>query len=266
MFFIASKIVFALVRPLNLLILLLALGVLLGFTRLKHAGRRLVAAVAVLFAVIGFTPAAEVALGVLENRFPPTPEGVTAIDGIIVLGGALDTRAAEARPGAMAMSDAAERMTEVAGLVKRYPDARLIFTGGSGDLMPGALSEAEVARRLFLSFGIDEARMVFESRSRNTWENAVFTREIVMPRPDQRWLVVTSAFHMPRSIGVFRRAGWSGLVAYPTDFRTRGPDVPLRWPVSALTAFDSIDLVAKEAIGLVVYRLTGRSNALFPAP
>ncbi|MEJ1158753.1 YdcF family protein [Prosthecomicrobium sp. N25] len=266
MFFVLSKIGFFLVRPVHLLIALLAVGAVLERTRLAKAGRRMVAASAVLFVVLGFTPLADMGLSVIEDRFPAPGRLDPPPDGIVVLGGALDVRLNAARKGFVALNESAERMTEVAALARLYPEAKIVFTGGSDEIFPGELTEAEAARTLFESFGIPASRIVLEDQSRNTWENGVFTRRIVDPKPGQRWLLVTSAWHMPRSVGIFRKAGWTGIVAYPVDYRTRTTGT-LPWlPNRALDMFLNLELLAKETIGMAVYWMTGRSDALFPAP
>lgn len=266
MFFVLSKLVFAVIRPLTFLLLLLLAG--LGLTRTRWAafGRRVVVASAAAMAVIAFTPLAPALLSVLEDRFPRPGVVEPAPDGILILGGTLDIKVETARPGVTAFNDSAERMTEVARLARTYPTARIVFTGGTGELFPGGLTEAESARRLFTDFGIPVERLTFEDQSRTTWENAILTRDIVKPAPGSRWLLVTSAYHMPRSVGVFRQAGWPGIVAYPVDYRTRGLGNLWRWPDAASENFQTIETATKEFVGLVAYRLTGRTDALFPAP
>jgi uncharacterized SAM-binding protein YcdF (DUF218 family) len=264
MFFVVSKIVFAIVRPVHFLILMLVVGLGLGLTRWRRFGQGLIVASTLMFVVFGFTPIADGGLAILEDRFPPVAADGPPPDGILVLGGAIDTRANKAGRG-LALNDAAERMTEVAALAQRYPAARIVFTGGDGELFPGIATEAETARILFSSFGIPADRMVFEDRSRNTWENAVLTKEIVKPQPGQRWFLITSAFHMPRSVGIFRKVEWPGIVAYPTDYRT-GSAGPGLNRIRAIDNLQNLETLAKEVIGLVAYRLTGKTDALFPAP
>ena len=157
-------------------------------------------------------------------------------------------------------------MTAIAELARRYPNARVVFTGGSGRLVyGGTTSEAELAARLFESFGIAKARVMLENKSRDTDENARFTKELVQPKPGERWLLVTSAHHMPRSVGVFRAAGFP-VEAFPVDYRTRGA-VDLLRPFSNVgDGLRRTDTAAREWVGLFVYRLTGRSAELFPAP
>jgi uncharacterized SAM-binding protein YcdF (DUF218 family) len=147
-------------------------------------------------------------------------------------------------------------------LARRFPEARIVFSGGSAELVPDGYTEGAAARRFFRAMGIEDARVTIEEASRNTAENARLSAALVGARAGERWLLVTSAFHMPRAMGSFRAAGWSPM-PWPTDYRTRGPEDRLPRPSLGLSL---VDLAAKEWVGLVAYRLTGRTDALFPGP
>ncbi len=265
MFFVLAKILGFFALPSNILITLGAIGLVLMVTRFARAGRRLAVAALILIGIAGLSPFGNALVLPLEQRFPPWDAARGVPDGIICLGGALDTVISEVR-GEVALNEAAERMTAIAELARRYPNARVVFTGGSGRLVyGGTTSEAELAARLFESFGIAKARVMLENKSRDTDENARFTKELVQPKPGERWLLVTSAHHMPRSVGVFRAAGFP-VEAFPVDYRTRGA-VDLLRPFSNVgDGLRRTDTAAREWVGLFVYRLTGRSAELFPAP
>jgi uncharacterized SAM-binding protein YcdF (DUF218 family) len=113
----------------------------------------------------------------LEDRFPRPAEAPARVDGIVVLGGAVEQDLTEAR-GIPALNGAAERMTEPVALMRRYPEARLVFTGGQGALLHGGLTEADVARQLWTDMGVPPERMTFETAARNTHENAVLTHAL----------------------------------------------------------------------------------------
>jgi uncharacterized SAM-binding protein YcdF (DUF218 family) len=213
--------------------------------------------------VLGLSPAGSVGLAMLEARFPPWHERDRAPAGIIILGGSSDT-VVSAQRGVAALNEAAERFIEAGALARRFPNARLVFTGGDGRLVGEPGNEADDARMVFAALGVDPARIAYERDSRNTWENAMFTRRLIDPKPGELWLLVTSAWHMPRSMGVFRAAGFD-VEAYPVDFRTTGPD-DVRFRTSVSEGMRRVDVVVRELIGLVAYRVTGRSSALFPAP
>src|SRR5215469_11110570 len=171
----------------------------------------------VLLLLIGVFPLGSALVYALENRFPPWDPSRGAPDGIIVLGGAIDPDLSVVH-GQTALNDAAERVTAVAELARQYPSARIVYSGGSANLIREGAMEADYVGRLFESFGIARDRIILERRSRNTAENAAFSKELVGPKQGERWLLVTSAFHMPRSIGTFRKAGFA-VEAYPVDWR-----------------------------------------------
>ena len=181
-----------------------------------------------------------------------------------VTGLAVDYLSRVAR-GVPALNDAAERMVAFAALARRYPEAKLVFSGGSAALEPGEAVEADAVRLTLVDLGIDMQRMIFERRSRNTAENAAFTRQLVDPAPGSRWLLVTSAFHMPRAVGCFRGADFP-VEAYPVDYRTVSPRALDGGFTRVAQGLDLTDLVAKEWLGLLAYYLSGRIPALFPAP
>jgi uncharacterized SAM-binding protein YcdF (DUF218 family) len=158
---------------------------------------------------------------------------------------------------------AAERLTEAARLARAFPKAKVVFSGGSGTLLrSGEVAAGPVAAYL-KAMGIEADRIVLEAASRNTHENARFTKDLLKPQPGERWVLVTSAYHMPRSIGVFRKEGFT-VVPFAVDYRTRGPEDWARLFDSVPSGFMRADLAAKEWVGLVSYWLLGRTSELFP--
>lgn len=258
-----SKVLGFFALPSNLLFSLALLGILLMATRFRRFGQGLTVGAVLGLVIFGFSPAGNLLIYPLEQRFPQWTARGTAPDGIVVLGGAVSPDVSHER-GQPALNEAAERMTAVAKLARDYPKARIAFTGGSGRLFPSA-SEAHFVSDLFESFGISRDRLILEDRARNTRENAVFTRQLVQPKPGERWLLVTSAHHMPRSVGLFRKAGFP-VEAYPVDFRTRGPK-DLTGPFGSMAAgLARTDAAMHEWAGLVVSWLTGDTPELLPGP
>ena len=267
MFFIISKVLWLIADPFNLILVLGAFGLALSFGRPARLGRTLCVTALILLMIVCFTPLGSLSLRPLEDRFPPAPADLAAPAGIIVLGGALDEEMTLARHQPILLGFAARLTTGVA-LARRFPQARLIFTGGTGGtagLSQGKTSEAVGARELWLSLGVPEERMSFEAKSRNTWENAIYTRALLHPKPDETWLLVTSAWHMPRAMGIFRRAGFK-VVAYPVDYRTFGDSRDFLLARTGLDQIMMLQFAVHEWIGLVAYHLTGKTDAWFPAP
>jgi uncharacterized SAM-binding protein YcdF (DUF218 family) len=264
MFFFLAKILGFFALPSNVLIVLGLVGVALAVLRGGRAGGRLIVASLILLAIFGLSPLANALMLPLEQRFPPWDASRGAPAGIIVLGGAFDTIVSATRED-IPLTDAAERMTASAALARRYPQARLIFAGGTGTLVYDGPTEGELARRFYASLGIPADRIAIEEASRDTAENAVLTKPLANPKPGERWLLVTSAYHMPRSIGAFRRVGFA-VEAYPVDYRTRGIEDLARPFPSLGEGLRRGDTAMREWIGLLMYRLAGRTSELFPGP
>jgi uncharacterized SAM-binding protein YcdF (DUF218 family) len=264
MFFVLSKILGFFALPSNVVIAIGLLGIVLLATRWRRIGVWLAMASVLLCAIMGLSPLGNALMLTLEQRFPPWDASHGAPDGIVVLGGAITPDVSAAR-GQPALNEAAERITAAAELARRYANARIIFSGGSNALLFDEGVEAAIAVQQFESLGIPHDRITAEEQSRNTVENAVFSRMLANPKPGERWLLVTSAYHMPRAIAVFRAAGFP-VEAYPVDWRTRGPVDALRPFASLGDGLRRTDTAVREWVGLVVYRLTGKTAELFPRP
>jgi uncharacterized SAM-binding protein YcdF (DUF218 family) len=264
MFFVLSKLLGFFAIPSNLVMAIGLVGVLLLPTRFVRAGRRLIVAGLIALAVLGYSPLGNLLIMALEQRFPSWDAAQGAPDGIVVLGGSISPDVSTAR-NEIALNEAAERMTAMVDLARRYPNARVIFSGGSPALFFSEAPEAEFAVRLLQSLGVPRERILVEDRSRNTVENAVFSKLIAQPKPGERWLLVTSAYHMPRSMGVFRAADFA-VEPYPVDWRTRGTADAWRPFPTLAEGLRRTDTAVREWIGLAAYWLTGRSSEFFPRP
>jgi uncharacterized SAM-binding protein YcdF (DUF218 family) len=264
MFFILSKILGFFANPSNLIISLGLLGVVMLLTPWRRAGFWLATVSMVVLAVLGLLPIGNALILPLEDRFPAWQEEGAAPAGIVVLGGAITPDVSMARHE-VALNEAAERLTAAAALARHYPDARIIYSGGSGALIYGEGNEAPLALALFESLGVAAERIALEDRSRNTIENAVFSKAIAQPKPGERWLLVTSAYHMPRAVGAFRRAEFP-IEPYPVDWRTRGKEDVFRLFASMGDGLRRTDTAVHEWVGLFAYWLSGKSSALFPGP
>jgi uncharacterized SAM-binding protein YcdF (DUF218 family) len=263
MFFLASKLLWYLLIPLHLLLFAILLGVLAARGRFARAGRWLAIISLAILVIAGILPGSAFLIRPLEDRFPLPPGNLPAPSGIIVLGGAIVDEISQARHQ-ISFGEGAGRLTEAAMLARRYPDAKIVYTSGGNSIVGRPSSEADDAKKLFVALGIAPERIQLETRSRNTDENARFSRDLVSPKPNEVWLLVTSAYHMPRSMGLFRRAGFN-VVAYPVDYHTYGDsqDWSLRDAATGLRVFD---IAVHEWIGLIVYRATGKIGDWFPAP
>ena len=264
MFFPLSKLLGFFALPSNLLISLGVLGLVLLTTRFARIASWLIVTSVVLLALAGLSPLGNVLILPLEQRFPPWDPSHGAPDGIVRLGGVISPSVSIER-GTIALDQGAARFVVTVELAHRYPNARIIISGGNGSLLYDDQPEAGVAVQELVALGIPHERISAEEQSRNTVENAVFSKLIANPKPGERWLLVTSAYHMPRAVGVFRAAGFP-IEPYPVDYRTRGPRDVVRPFGTFNTGLAVTDTAVREWVGLLVYRLTGRTLELFPGP
>lgn len=267
MFYAVSKSLWFFLQPSSIIVLMLLAGLVLASReRWRRAGLRLAFAGLALLLVCGLSPLANLVILPLEERFPARhgrlPDGPVA--GIILLGGYEDGRVTAGR-GTLAVNEAADRLTEAALLAHRLPEARIVVSGGAGQVIRAEQAGADDVARWLAGVGIAKARIVVEGQSLTTHENALLTRALVTPKPGERWLLVTSAAHMPRSVGAFRRQGFD-VIAWPADFRTRDGGDALRPFPGIPQGLRRLDDAVTEWIGLVAYRALGRTDALFPGP
>jgi uncharacterized SAM-binding protein YcdF (DUF218 family) len=245
-------------------LLLLALGgfVLLTRTRNSRFGFALLAVGVAGFAVCAFLPVGTWLLRPLEDRFPRMSTAGDRVDGIVLLGGAIDLSTSMDR-GTPTLNMRAARVTAFVALAKHFPDAQLVFTGGNST--PGSTrgSEADVVRGLTTGARISPERVIFEQRSRNTRENALLAKTMARPVVGQRWLLVTSAADMPRAVGCFRAVGWP-VIPFPVDYHTQKESAGLM--PGLVGGLETVDWAAHEWVGLVYYRARGWIPSLFPGP
>ncbi|OAF17916.1 hypothetical protein AXW67_07235 [Bradyrhizobium neotropicale] len=264
MFFVLSKTLGVALLPINFIVELGILSLILLSTRYAALGRKLAATALVLLALAAFSPLGNLLLYPLESRFPPWDPSRGAPDGIIILGGSVDPDLS-ATHGTPIVRHAADRILAPAELARRYPNARIVFTGGNSDLISGDAKEADWSGIALENIGIPKERLILERNSRNTYENALLTKQLVAPKPGERWLLVTSAFHMPRSVGLFRKVGFD-VEAYPVDWRMGGREDLFSFSNSGRDGLSRTDVAMREWIGLVAYRLMGRTADLLPGP
>lgn len=259
-----SKALWLGLQPSSFLLILLLAGTTLLFTRYRRAGQWLVVGSAALILIGGISPLSTWMTMPLEQRFARPDLSGRDVDGIIVLGGVEDARVTAGRH-VHAINETGERITEGAALALRYPRAKLVFTSNAIDYRGARTTGAEAAGLIFRDLGISGDRLVLESASRNTWENAVYTKALVQPQPGQRWLLVTSANHLPRAMGVFRKVGFP-VEPWPVDYRTADEHDRYRVFEAPSEGLRRLDLAVHEWIGLVTYWMLGRSDDLFPGP
>lgn len=266
MFFALSKIFWFVVQPSGLILIALVLGLVLVARGRMRWGRRLLIFGVAVYAVAGLSPLGHWLTAPLEDRFPrPARSDLAAVGAIIVLGGVADERVGLSRQ-AHALIESGERLTEAAWLANQFPAVPVVFSGGSGRLLPGDQGEAAAAVAILRDLGVGEGRIHFEDRSRNTYENALETKLLLAERGVSGPLIlITSAFHMPRAMGCFRAAGLD-VMAWPVDYRTAADGDPWRLFSQPAEGLRRVDQMVREWIGLFAYWATGRTAEVLPAP
>ena len=261
MFFYLSKIFWFFIQPLNLAIFLLLAGLVaaaFGRRRLAASGSMLAF---LILALSAWTSLGAMMLNPLEERFakPPLPQKV---DGIVVLGGGFEGAINLVR-GGYELNSGGDRMVETAILARRFPEAKVVVSGGTGELFLDGEGDADTAPRLLSALGVSADRLILENKSRNTYENAVFTRQMVAPKPGETWLLVTSAFHMPRAKALFDKAGFP-TIPWPVDYRTSGKEGIGLFRDNPADSLQVTTMAIREWIGLAAYWLSGRIDRPFP--
>ncbi|MEL7047734.1 MAG: YdcF family protein [Pseudomonadota bacterium] len=259
MFFHLSKIIWFLIRPSNFLILILVLGwgMMAASRRLRKTGIILSGLAITALLLAGFSPVANVLLATLENRFPARSiaDLPSDIDGIILLGGFEDFGSGTVHIG-LPINEAAERLTETVRLARHFPQARVVFTGALVNGLDTTASLANPIARFMVDMGLDQNRIILEPKARNTYENAVLTKDLIDPQPGQNWLLVTSGFHMPRSVGVFRQVGFE-IIPYPVDLRTNSERAATSFFIGLSDGLKRTDMVMRGSGSLPTRSPTG---------
>lgn len=256
MFFVLSKLLWALLAPSVLLVVVLAYALACGLwprlpgQKWARAGGKVALVIAALVLVL---PIGHWAMQTWERQNPPVAMPLKPT-GMVILGGALDPFLSKDW-GQLTIGSAAERVAILPRFMREHPDAKIFYAGGSGWVRRQDLRESDAAKQLFHEWNLPTKNVIFERRSRNTIENALNAKRMLKPKPGEQWLLVTSAAHMPRALAVFRHLGWD-IIPYPVDFRS-DPQAPLLcfcW----LENWQKLDQVSHEIVGFAAYHLTGK--------
>ncbi len=252
MFFFVSKLFWAVAQPLTFIALCFLTG--LAFYK-KQCGRRLVVISAILFVLCGFLPVGPVLIRYLEAQ-APMPQSLPAhIDGIIVLGGAVNAESSAARNQPQ-LNEWSERIFEMMRLSRTYPQARVIYTGGAGSLREQHFKESDIVRKMLTDLQFPIKNFIFEDSSRTTFENVNNSKTLVSPQAGENWLLVTSAFHMRRSLAVFEKQGWK-VIPYPAGYIENDAIEPWQF-VDVPGNYWKLNVAVKEILGIIAYKFSGR--------
>ena len=253
-FYWLSKLLWLVASPDSLLLIWFGVGFFLLWLGKNIWAKRVLGVLLGLILTVALFPIGEWLLYPLETKYPHNPQ-LEDVDGIIVLSGSEDPYYTKIW-NQVIVGGSTERNLAFMMLARQHPEAKLVFTGGAGSMLQQDYKAADVAKRLFEEQGMDVSQVIFERESRNTWENALLSKELVRPESGTNWVLITTAWHMPRSMGIFCKVGWE-VTPYPVDFYTQ-PDNLLRVSWGFADNLNSLVTAAKEWVGLVVYRLTGK--------
>ena len=260
-FFVLSKIAWLFIAPDSLLLFfILFVSVMLWRGKVQFAKWGL-GFLCLLITVIALLPVGDWLLFPLDGRFPANPQLPDHVDGVIVLSGAENARLS-AIWNQVEFGDGAERDFAFLALARRYPNAKLVFTGGSSNLLEHDRRAADIVKLMFAEQGLSIRRVIVEREARNSFENLKFSKELAKPNPHEKWILVTSAFHMPRSVGIFCKEGWP-VIPYPVDHRT-SPGELFRIDWGLADHLISLNIGIREWVGLIVYYVTGKTTAILP--
>lgn len=262
-FFWISKLMWIVISPDSLLVLLAIVGVILLYIGSYKKAKAFLGIMVFIMVMIAIFPAGEWLLSPLEKRYATNPELPDKVDGVIVLSGAEDPYRS-AMWSQVELGGAAERDFAFMRFIRQYPDARHVFTGGTGSMKNQQYKSAHVAKKLFSDLGFDTSKIVFEENSKNTFENVKFSKALVMPKSGETWVLITTSWHMPRSVGIFEKFEWP-VIAYPVDHYT-DPQNLFRVSLNFSKNLYLLKMAVKEWVGLAAYYFTGKTSALLPRP
>lgn len=257
-----TRIFWLLVQPLSLVVLLLVAGLLLSWLKRRWPARVLIGIAVLLLFLFSFTTFGYLLITPLEQRFE-RPAEPARIDGIVVLGGGMDGEVNSVR-GGFELNRSGDRFVETLRLALRHPEAKIVIAGGPAALVQQE-PEALAGRRFFEAFGVAAERILIDDQSRNTEENARYAKQLAGTTDGQSWLLVTSAFHMPRAVGLFRKAGFPAI-PWPADYLASGAEGVRIKPDQSTENIAVSNLALREWAGLIGYYLTGRIEELVPGP
>ena len=261
LFFFVSKIIWIIVSPDSLLLILIIFSLVLLYLDKQKQAKILLSIASGLLLLISFFPIGEWLLYPLETRFQTNPVLPDKVAGIVVLSGSENT-VLSPQWQQVELGDATERDLMFLTLGRKYPEAKLLFTGGSGSLLEQKDKAADIAKKLFKQLNFDVTRIIFEKESRNTYENAIYSKKIVEPVKNENWILITTGWHMPRSVGIFCKAEWP-VIPYPVDHQTNKDNL-FRISFNLSNNLRMLKIAIKEWLGLFAYYLSGKTTSFFP--
>ena len=259
MSFYLSKVLWLIINPFNILIFLFFLNILFLFLKKNKLRIFLLSLLLILLVSFGIFPAGKYLIYKLEKNYHNSIILSDKVDGILILGGATNPFLSN-EYNQIHLNGSAERLVESIKLIIKYSNAKIIFTGGSGFISDIKLDNAKIANKFFMQVGLDTDKIIFENKSRNTYENILFSKNIAKPKKNEKWLIITSASHMNRAVFVGEKIDWI-LTPYAVDFN-QPKKIKFIPNINILNNFNEMQRGTYEWIGLVAYYLMGRTNRI----
>ena len=260
MTFYLSKILWLIINPFNIIIFLILFGFITQIFLKSFYSKLTYFLAFLIFIFSAVFPTGKFMIYQLEKKFHTNPVFPSQINGILILSGATNPELSK-EYNQIHLNDSVERLTESIQLINRYPKAKVIFSGGSGSINNQELTHADVAREFFAQLQVDTNKIIFESKSKNTYENILFSKEIVKPSSDENWLLVTSASHMTRALNIGEKLNWI-FIPYAVDFNSHRI-FSWRLSINFLGNIGALQSASHEWVGLIAYYLMGRTSKIY---
>jgi len=259
MSFYLSKFLWLIINPFNILIFLLLVTIFFLFLKKNKLMYFFLSLFLIVLVSFGIFPLGKFLIYKLEKNYHNEIILPDKVDGLLILGGATNPFLSD-EYNQINLNDSVERLVESITLIKKYTEATIIFTGGSGSIHNPKMDHARIAKQFFVQVGLDTDKMIFENKSRNTYENILYSKNIVKPKKNEKWIVITSAFHMNRAIFIGEKNDWA-LIPYAVDF-FQPKKFKYRPNLSLLNNFNQMQRGSHEWIGLMAYYLMGRTSRI----
>jgi len=254
--FYIAKVANYLLEPLYILSFFLVILIfLLLFTNFKKLTIFSAKFLLILFLFFGYTSLSNYLLNKLEDFIKPSKYPVQQLKGIVVLGGSFNSGLQSKERNEVSLNSSVERLTKVLEIYNKNPKILILFTGFSGELKPQGWSESDMAKIFFLEQGVRLENLIFENKSRNTFENIIYSKDIIKTNKGT-WGLITSASHMPRSYFGFKR---QGLVLEPISVDYRTGTSSIFWiNFDIKKGLENWNVIFHEVVGISYYKITGK--------
>jgi uncharacterized SAM-binding protein YcdF (DUF218 family) len=254
--FYIAKVANILLEPLYILsFFLLFLVFLLLFTNLKKVIIFFTKFLLILFLFFGYTPFSSFLLSKIEDFIKPSRYPIQQLTGIIVLGGSFSLELESKERNEILLNDSAERLTKALEIYKKNPKVLILFSGYSNKLKSTGWNESDIAKKFFLDQGVRFENLIFESQSRNTFENIKYSKDIIANYKGT-WGLITSANHMPRSYYSFKK---QGLILEPIIVDYKTGTSPIFWiNFDIKKGLVNWKLILREMVGISYYKITSK--------